>query len=418
MDFLTLSQLNALVSEELKNAFPETYWVIAETSDVRLNKNGHCYLEFIEKKESESTIIAKARGYIWSSTFRLLQPYFEQKTGQSFISGLKVLVKVSVDMHPLYGYGLSVCDIDPTYTLGDMQQNRQKILSQLEKEGVLHLNKELEMPLIPQRLAIITSPTAAGYEDFMNHLLNNKHDFIFYPRLFPAVMQGERTEKSIIAALNAIYANQELFDAVIIIRGGGATSDLASFDTYSLAANCAQFPLPIITGIGHERDDTILDLISNYRAKTPTAVADFLISHIEKTYFELMECQTEIVNATKQSLDIAAEKIQRITHYFPIYANNIIEKQQLNLELIQKNLQKSTIQLLQKEEDKLKEKESFFKLSSPEYILSKGYSITLKNGKAVKSAQSLKDGDSIETVLFTGKIESVVSSRNQSKNSK
>jgi exodeoxyribonuclease VII large subunit len=386
MEFLTLSQLNTLISEELKNAFPETYWIVAETSDVRYNNNGHCYLEFIEKKESTATIIAKARGYIWSSTFQLLKPYFEQQTGQSFISGLKVLVKVSVDFHPLYGYGLNICDIDPAYTLGDMQRVRQQILNQLKKEGVLTLNKELKMPLIPQRLAIISSPTAAGYEDFINHLMNNKQGFVFYPHLFPAVMQGEQTEKSIISALDAIYKNQDLFDVVIIIRGGGATSDLASFDTYALAANCAQFPLPIITGIGHERDDTILDLIANHRAKTPTAVADFLIERLDEVLSELSEW----------------------IHYLPIYVNNTIEKQHLSLELIQNNLQKSAQQFIQKEENKLKEKESFFKLSSPDYILSKGYSITLKDGKAVKSTQSLQEGDTIETILSEGKITSSI----------
>jgi exodeoxyribonuclease VII large subunit len=406
MNFLTLSQLNSLVSEEIKNAFPETCWVMAETSDVRLNKNGHCYLEFIEKKEHN--IIAKARGYIWGSTYQLLKPYFEAKTGQAFVSGLKVLVKASVDFHPVYGYGLSVCDIDPTYTLGDMQRHRQEILGQLEKEGVLSLNKELEMSLIPQRIAVITSPTAAGYEDFLNHLTNNPAGFLFYPHLFPAVMQGEQTGKSIIAALNKIYENRECFDVVAIIRGGGATSDLASFDSYSLASNCAQFPLPVITGIGHERDDTVLDFVSNYRAKTPTAVADYLIQCMEETSSQLFECQSNIIHAANYLLDSATRKIQQLVRYLPVYVLNSMEKQTNALDSIKENLQKSHKQFFLREETLLKEKESFFKLSSPEYILSKGYSITLKDGKAVKSVQSLQTGDAIETILFEGKISSTV----------
>jgi exodeoxyribonuclease VII large subunit len=408
MEFITLSQLNYMVSEEMKDAFPEAYWVMAETSDVRLNKNGHCYLEFIEKKESDNHIIAKARGYIWATTYQLLKPYFEAKTGQSFVSGLKVLVKVSVDFHPVYGYGLSVLDIDPTYTLGDMQRHRQEILNRLEKEGVLSLNKELEMPEIPQRIAVITSPTAAGYEDFNNHLMHNKQGLVFYPHLFPAVMQGEQTEKSIIAALDTIYKNIESFDVVVIIRGGGATSDLASFDSYALASNCAQFPLPIITGIGHERDDTVLDFISNYRAKTPTAVADYLVTRLEETANDLTECQSDIIYAGRRMLDSATEKLRQLIRYLPIQAHNNIEQQYRLLDSIKINLQKSGKQFILQEETQLKEKESFLKLSSPQYILSRGYSITLKDGKAVKSAQSLQKGDTIETILAEGKIVSVL----------
>ncbi|MDR0865035.1 MAG: exodeoxyribonuclease VII large subunit [Candidatus Symbiothrix sp.] len=408
MDFFTLSQLNSLVSEELKNAFPDAYWVMAETSDVRLNKNGHCYLEFIEKKASDNSLIAKARGYIWANTYQLLKPYFESQTGQSFVSGLKVLVKVSVDFHPVYGYGLSVMDIDPAYTLGDMQRHRQEILNRLEQEGILSLNKELEMPLIPQRIAIITSPTAAGYEDFLDHLTNNKQGLVFYPHLFPAVMQGEQTGKSIIAALDSIYKNEELFDVVVIIRGGGATSDLASFDSYSLASNCAQFPLPIITGIGHERDDTVLDFIANYRAKTPTAVADYLVNRLEEAATGLAECQSDIIYAGRRMLDSATEKLRQLIRYLPIQAHNSIEQHYRMLDTLKNNLRKSEKQFILREESLLKEKESFFKLSSPQYILSKGYSITLKDGKAVKSAKSLQKGDTIETILSEGKITSVL----------
>ena len=408
MNFLTLSQLNNLISEEIQFAFPDTYWLMAETSDVRLNKNGHCYLEFIEKKASDNSLIAKARAYIWSNVFQMLCPYFEAKTGQAFVSGIKVLVKVSVEFHPVYGYGLNVCDIDPTYTLGDMQRRRQEILDRLEKEGVLSLNKELEMPLLPQRIAVISSPTAAGYEDFLDHLSNNPSGFIFYPHLFPAVMQGDQTESSIIAALNTIYEHRDRFDAVVILRGGGAASDLASFDTYDLAANCAQFPIPIITGIGHERDDTVLDFIACHRAKTPTAAADYLVECLEAVETELQETESNIIYATHRMLERATIAIRQMEYSLPTAIQNMLEKQSLMLASLQTGLQKGQKQFIVSEENKLKEKEAFFKLSSPEYILSKGYSITMKAGKAVKSSQVLIPGDKVETIFYEGRVSSIV----------
>lgn len=409
MDALTLSQLNSRVSAAIRGAFPETYWVIAETSDVRPGKNGHCYLEFIEKKESDQTISAKARGYIWSQTFQRLRPYFEIQTGQAFVSGIKVLVRVSVDFHPAYGYGLNVLDIDPSYTAGDIQRRRMEILNRLEKEGVLSLNKELKMPFLPQRIAIITSPTAAGYEDFMNHLMNNNAGFVFYPCLFPAVMQGEQTERSIIAALDEIYQLREQFDVVIIIRGGGATSDLASFDTYDLAANCAQFPLPVITGIGHERDDTVLDFVAHHRAKTPTAVADYLIRQLEIAEGRLRACEAEIFPAARRILEAKTQRLQQMRERMTDRVQMILDKQLMLLSALRVNLEQGRRRFLLNEEAKLKGKDLFFKLSSPKYILSKGYSITLKGGKAVKSSQALAKGDRIETLLHEGKVSSIIS---------
>ena len=385
MDFISLSQLNNRLASEVKNVFPETCWVVAETSDVRMS-NRHCYLEFIEKNPQTNAIIAKAKGYIWSTVFEMLRPYFEQSTGRRFDSGLSVLVKVSVDVHPVYGYGLTVYDIDPAYTLGDLQSQRQKILRRLEEEGVLTLNKELEIPLLPQRIAVISSSTAAGYEDFLNHLTNNRSEYVFYPKLFPALMQGEQTEVSIISALDKIYEYQELFDVVVIIRGGGATSDLASFDSYLLATNCAQFPLPVITGIGHERDETVLDFVANHRAKTPTAVADFLIGCMDATAAELYEL------------------ISRL----PLLSHALIENKKSKIEIYRLQIQNLVRQMLTEQHSQIKEKESFFRLSSPKYILAKGYSITLKNKKAVKSAKELQEGDVIETHLAEGRITSAV----------
>ena len=406
---LSLSQLNHLVGDVIKEALPETYWLTAETSDVRINhSSGHCYLEFVEKNEFSGSIIAKARGYIWNNTFKLLKSYFEETTGQNFTSGLKILVCVSIDFHELYGYGLNVHDIDPTYTLGDLQRKRQEIIKRLEEEGVLTMNQELYFPELPQRIAVISSPTAAGYEDFLNHLFHNKSGFVFYPKLFPALMQGEQTESSIILALEKIFSCQELFDLVVIIRGGGATSDLTSFDSYLLAVNCAQFPLPIITGIGHERDDTVLDIVAYHKAKTPTAVADFLIEKTTETYEDLTNLEENITFGTTQILNQANQNLQNLSIRIPNTALSLLEKQYAHLELYKIKLQHSIKNRLNESESQLKEKEAFIKLSSPEYILAKGYSITMKNGKAVKNAADLKHGDQILTKLSNGEVQSIV----------
>ena len=280
---LSLYELNTLVRKSIRTCLPDSYWLQAELSEVRTNASGHCYVEFVQKDTKNDALIAKARGVIWSNTFTLLKSYFERETGQSFSSGMKVLVKVNADFHELYGYSLTVTDIDPSFTIGDMVRRRREILQRLEREGVLTLNKELVLSEFAQRIAVISSGTAAGYGDFCSQLLHNPFGFVFYPRLFPAVMQGERVEASVIKALEAIDATRENWDVVVIIRGGGAVSDLAGFDTYNLAEHCAQFPLPVITGIGHERDDTVLDMISYKRVKTPTAAAEFLIGHLRET---------------------------------------------------------------------------------------------------------------------------------------
>lgn len=280
---LSLVELNMLVRRSVRACLPDEYWVQAELSDVRSNYSGHCYLEFVQKDSKSNALVAKARGIIWNNVYSRLKPFFERETGQLFVSGIKVLVKVTVDFHELYGYSLTVVDIDPTYTLGDMARRRKEIISRLESEGILTLNKELELPVLAQRIAVISSATAAGYGDFCNQLEHNPYGFVFYPHLFQAVMQGDKVELSIIAALEKIYQTQEKWDVVVIIRGGGATSDLSGFDTYNLAAHCAQFPLPVLTGIGHERDDTVLDVVSHTRVKTPTAAAEFLINHLRGT---------------------------------------------------------------------------------------------------------------------------------------
>ncbi len=405
---ISLYELNNLVRGVIANTFTQSFWIRAEMSDVRVAQNGHCYLEFIEKDSKNRNIIAKARGSIWANVFRLLKAYFESETGQAFSSGLKVLVQVSVEFHELYGYSLNVHNIDPTYTLGDQARNRALILKQLEEEGVLTLNKELELPTITNRIAVISSPTAAGYEDFCNQLENNTDGFVFYAHLFPAIMQGERTEESIISALDRIYEHVDKFDAVIIIRGGGATSELSSFDSYLLAANCAQFPLPIITGIGHERDDTVLDIVAHTRAKTPTAVAEFLIKRIQSAAIVMYELQESIITSTNRKLTEETVFLNTLaTHFSYIIKDNT--KDQLNkINTFTERLKNATKRVIHEEKHRLTNKEQFLKLISPENILKKGYTLTIRNNKIVKSSLELKEGDTITNRFYDGDVVSEV----------
>jgi exodeoxyribonuclease VII large subunit len=410
MESLTLTQLNRQVASAIRNAFPESSWLTAEVSDVRVNmNNGHCYLEFVEKDSRTGVLTAKAKGNIWNNTFRMLKPYFEQATGQAFVSGIKVLVRVSVDFHSLYGYSLTVLDIDPAYTLGDMQRHRQQILRQLEVEGVLNLNRELDFPLLPQRIAVISSETAAGYGDFSGQLEQNQFGFVFYPRLFPATMQGEKTEESVIAALDRIYAARASFDVVVIIRGGGSASDLHGFDSYLLAANCAQFPLPVITGIGHERDETVLDYVACKRAKTPTAVAAFLIDAVMKTWNELEKTQQDMLDTCTEILAGRKHQLQSSAYRLQTDASVLMEKHKTSLQLYRTRIGNASTQFVERQKHGLSVQEQFLQLSSPQHILSRGYSITLKDGKAVKSAQVLREGDAVKTIFGTGQADSRIS---------
>ena len=405
---LSLYELNGLVKRSIRSCLPDTYWVQAELSDVRSNYSGHCYLEFVQKDARGNNLIAKARGTIWSNVYKMLKPYFEQETGQAFVAGIKVLVQVSVDFHELYGYSLTVLDIDPTYTVGDLERKRREILRQLEEEGVIDLNKELDMPMLPQRVAVISSATAAGYGDFCNQLMNNPRGYGFHTELFPAIMQGERVEASIIAALDTIYNRMDEFDVVVIIRGGGATSDLSGFDTYELAANCAQFPLPIITGIGHERDDTVIDRIAHTRVKTPTAAAEYLIARMDKCADALDEMSARLMENVRRLLLWEHQRMERLRKRIPSAVYKRIADAKYGLLSAQRDLQMASRQFLSVKKHRLELLQQRLNDALPEKQLARGYSITLKNGKTVKDASILKDGDKLTTMFYQGQVESVI----------
>ena len=426
---LSLYELNTLVRRGLHSILPDEYWIQAELSDVRSNYSGHCYMEFVQKDPKSNALIAKARGVIWSNVFMRLRPYFEQETGQAFVSGIKVMVKVTVDFHELYGFSLTVVDIDPAYTIGDLARRRKEILKRLDDEGILTMNKELEMPVPLQRIAVISSATAAGYGDFCNQLHSNKFGFVFYTKLFPAVMQGDKVEETIISSLEKIYSEYENWDVVVIIRGGGATSDLSGFDTYNLAAHCAQFPLPIITGIGHERDDTVIDIVSHTRVKTPTAAAEYIIDNMLEAAGRLEDLSGRLFSEIPLLLNAEKERLDKLVSRIPLVVQSRLQRENMRCERMSSRmlmawqkrylnehhrldifprLLKFSRSQVEKESHKIELVEKILKSASPEHILKRGYSITLINGKAVRDASMLKPGDEVETQLSVGKFKSVV----------
>lgn len=405
---LSLHELNGLVKRSIRSCMPDTYWLQAELSDVRSNYSGHCYLEFVQKDASGNNLIAKARGTIWNNVYKILKPYFEQATGQTFTAGIKVLVQVSVEFHELYGYSLTVLDIDPTYTVGDMVRRRREILRQLEDEGVLDLNKELEMPMLPQRIAVISSATAAGYGDFCNQLEGNPFGYGFHVELFPAIMQGERVEETILAALDAVNARIKEFDVVVIIRGGGATSDLSGFDTYLLAASCAQFPLPIITGIGHERDDTVIDMVAHTRVKTPTAAAEYLIAKVGECADVLSQTSARLIESVQNRLLWEHRRVDDLKQRIPSAVYKRIADAKYTLLMSQGRIRQASKLRLSASAHRLELLQQRLADAMPEKQLARGYSITLKEGKAVKDASALKEGDVITTRLFDGEIKSEI----------
>jgi exodeoxyribonuclease VII large subunit len=327
----SISELNGEVKKVLSSNFTAPVWVIGEISELNINSNGHCYLTLIEKSDAEDRIIAQARATIWSYTFRMLRPFFETSTGQQLTDGIKVLLQVSVEFHELYGYSLNVRNIDPTYTLGDQARKRREIIRRLTEEGVITMNQELELPLVPQKIAIISSPSAAGYQDFMQQLTNNTFGYKFYTKLFPAVMQGDQAEKSIVSALDLIYPNENFFDLVVLIRGGGSQVDLSCFDNYNVAYHITQFPLPVLTGIGHEKDDSIADLVAHTRLKTPTAVAEFILDGVSSFEERVNHLQQEAVDLVENRMADEKDRLEDLTGEISLLVRELLSSRKSEL---------------------------------------------------------------------------------------
>ena len=430
VNHLSLYELNSLVRDVISMSLPDSYWVEAELSEAREGYGGHCYMELIEKDEHSNTPIAKAHASCWRNRWMLLKPQFERVTGQRIHAGMKVLLKVHAQFHENYGFSWIVDDIDPTYTMGDMARKRMEIIQTLKEEGVFDLQKELKLPMFCQRIAVISSATAAGYGDFCNQLADNGYGLQFTTALFAATMQGEGVEQSVISALNRINEEWENWDCVVIIRGGGATSDLSGFDTLALAENVANFPLPIITGIGHERDESVLDMISFQRVKTPTAAAAFLVDHLTEVYARIEDAQEAIVNYVKRRLQVERMKFERLSTQIPTLFTLVKVRQSnrldqlLNrlkvkaeripadglhrLEMLEARLKEPVARKLERELHRIDMLSQRAIAQDPERLLSRGYSITLKDGKSIKDASQLKAGDEIETRFAKGVSKAVV----------
>lgn len=403
----SLLELNSLVREAIEDALPMEYWVEAELSECRESR-GHCYMELIQKDEQTATPIAKASAKCWANKWLTIRPYFERTTGQQLHAGMKVLLQVYPQFHEAYGFSWIVTDIDPTYTLGDMARKRQEIIQKLKAEGVFDLQKELQLPVFCQRIAVISSQTAAGYGDFCNQLADNPYGFKFETQLFPAIMQGEGVEQSIISALEQIYDMP--FDCVVIIRGGGATSDMSGFDTLALAENVANFPIPIITGIGHERDESILDMISHTRVKTPTAAAALLIDHLKGVLETIEGAQSMITHYVQQKLSIANSQLSIISEAIPRLFSIVKTRQEAKIDALYTRLPMLIERRFTSERHRLQLMDEKLKALDPTLLLARGYSITMHNGRAVKDASQLPPGAEIETRLAKGTIHSVIKS--------
>jgi exodeoxyribonuclease VII large subunit len=451
-DKLSLTELQLIIKDSLYITLPGMYWVIAEISELKENNSGHCYLELVEKHPDEINIRAKVRAVIWAKRYSFIKSLFESTTGDSLKEGFKVLLRVTVEYHEVYGLSLVINDIDPAFTIGEMAVKRNQIIKKLELDGVFSMNKELEFPALPKQIAVISSKNAAGYTDFLKHLTENSYGYIFHTALFDSSMQGTETEKGVTDALDRIAENIELFDTVVIIRGGGSQTDLSWFDNYKIAYHITQFPIPVLTGIGHEKDMTVTDMVAFQSLKTPTAVADFIVSSVSETENHLIELSNSI---SELSLAVIVENKERLDRFrmklIPVATIKIAEERKilsagiiamintgkkflLREEITPANLRSrlvSSVKAFAAEREKrfirynddLKISSiKYLKLSAttidsfgnnlvilnPENVLKRGYTITSFNGQILKNAGSLKDNDMIDTQFSDGNVRSRV----------
>lgn len=426
---LTLYELNSLVVELIDKVMPSSYWVEAEIADARESK-GHLYLELIEKDESTNIPIARASAKCWRSSWLMIGPHFERVAGVKLRAGLQIMIQVHAQFHAQYGFSWIIDDINPEYTMGSMARKRNEIIAQLKSEGVFDLQRELCLPLFAQRIAVISSASAAGYGDFCNQLQHNEYGFRFQMQLFQAFMQGEQVEQSIVAALNLISTKEDDFDCVVIIRGGGATADLSGFDTLVLAENVANFPLPVITGIGHERDESILDMVAHTRVKTPTAAAAFLIDHLAATLNRIEQAQISIQRMVEHRIQHEKLHLQQLSTHIPILFSMVknrenarlddywhallqrvmlhLQQSKMRVELLSNKVIPATTNKLMAEQHKLQLLEQRVNGVNPERMLRLGYSLTYKNGYVLRNVNEVKAGDEITTRLEGGIITSVV----------
>lgn len=402
----TLYELNSQVRQAIGQAMPGTYWVEAELSEVR--ERTHCYMELVQNDAFGNTPVAKARALCWATHWQALRRKFAQQTGQTLQAGMKVLMQVSATFHEAYGFAYQVSDIDPGYTLGDIARKRMEIVRQLRDEGVFDLQRELSLPVFAQRVAVISSASAAGYGDFCHQIADNAYGLAFSITLFEATMQGEQVEQSIIAALDRINDCADDFDVVVIIRGGGATADMSGFDTLALAENVANFPLPIITGIGHDRDECVLDMVSFCRVKTPTAAATMLVDHLAEVYSALTEARERIAQAATRRLELERMRLMQVSGRIPTLFSLVKTRQAAQLQALDTRMAHAVSRLVDQQRYRLDLLGQRAYAQDPIHVLRRGYSITLCNGRAVRSPRQVMPGDTIETRVEQGTLTSKI----------
>lgn len=430
--YFRLSELNTAIREILELTFPDTILLVAEISDLRCNPKGHCYLELVEREDDET--IAQIRANIWANSYRNISRKFEEATGETLKKGMEVLISVNVTFHEVYGLSLNIKDIDPIYSLGEMARKKKEVMERLSREGIMNLNKELSLPLVPQRVAVISSSTAAGYGDFVKHLETNPFGYRIHHALFQSLMQGQEAETSIMAALEVIRGSKELYDAVVIIRGGGSQIDLSYFNSYGLAAGIAKFPLPVITGIGHERDDTVADIVAHTKCKTPTDVAQLIVSAVRSFEERVLETRRRLIELTKAIMWEERHRVSVVAQQFKhivvqtfhaehsslnaavhklIHGASLTVSSRMNaLQRYAGEIKSGARLYLQSQYTKLRHLEQATRLLDPVNILKRGYSITYLKDKAIIDAREASEGDVITTRLFSGLIKSKVEGQN------
>lgn len=426
---LSLYELNSLVAEAISIGVPGQYWVEAEISEAR-EVRGHCYLELVEKDDRSNTPVARASAKCWQNRWAIIRPMFERVTGQRLHAGMKVMLRVYANFHEAYGFSWIVSDINPEYTLGDLARRRKEIVERLKADGVFDLQRELLLPMFAQRIAVVSSEGAAGFGDFCRQLHDNTGGYQFDVRLFPAVMQGETVERSVVEALNAIYEVQEQYDCVVIIRGGGATSDLSGFDTLALAENVANFPLPIITGIGHDRDETVLDLVAFAHVKTPTAAAQLLVDNLSQTAALADRLCQRVVLAARRRMEMEQGRLRSLASRIPMLFSLAGEKetgrldrltarinsslaltisaQRQHLDRLAASVRDQTLRRITAEQHRLEMLERRVEAENPERLLKRGYSITTYKGRTVRDASQLPPDAEVETRVENGSFRSRV----------
>lgn len=403
----SLSELGKCIKMTLKTAFSEPVWVRAEISEMHENVSGHCYLDLIEKADDTDVLVAKQKATIWAFTYRMLKPYFESETGATLRAGMKVLLLCEVEFHEVYGVSLNVRDIDPAFTVGEMAVRRAEIIRRLTDDGIVDMNKQQPLAPVPQRVAVISSATAAGYGDFCDQLRNNVFGYTFYTKLFPATMQGAQTEQSVVAALDKICDFIDNFDVVVIIRGGGATSDLVAFDNYNLALHCAQFPLPIISGIGHQRDESVVDLVAHTRVKTPTAAAEFLVARINDFEKNIDEMAQNVAFSAREVVhDELLRLQQRIARLGVV--QRVCVHHDAALQHLTMRLRNAAKMAISSEEKRMALVEKSIEYADPATLLRRGFTLTTKHGKIVKSVCDVAPGDIVTTHLADGAFTAMV----------